>query len=76
MVKQYLRADGKWYMHTAQGRTQDFPKGRARAEIVMNSGQWGAKNKSCVSYLLCYRLPRSFHIAKSFKTRVAKTKIA
>ena len=60
---------------TIQGRTQVFLKGRARAEIVMNSGQWGVKNTFCVGYLLCYRLPRSFHIVKSFRTRVAKTKI-
>ena len=58
-----------------QGRIQDFLKGRARAEIFINSGQKGAKNKPYVSSLPCYRLLRSFHIAKSFRTHVAKAKI-
>ena len=50
-------------MCPAQGRTQDFLKGRARVENFIYSGQYGAKNKLHVSSLPCYRLPRSFHKA-------------
>ena len=58
-----------------QGRTQDFLKRRARAEIFMNSGKKDAKNKHYVNSLPCYRLSRFFHIANNLRTRVAKTKI-
>ena len=55
-----------------QGRTQDFLKGRARAEIFLYNGQEGAKYQPNVSTIPCCGPARSSHRAKIVRTHTAK----